>query len=146
MSVSEAKIDVVYTWVDGAAPGYAELLGRYAQSGHDLNPNRYRDNLDLLKYSLRSLERYAARPDSGGPGRFRGGCGVEKGGVLMQAERAVISYCCDRARSVTWGIFGGLPSIPHGAWLNPGKTTERYLGVEQDITDAPCDRLGLRLN
>jgi len=25
------------------------------------------------------------------------------------------------------------------------KTTEGYLGVEQDLTDAPCDRLGLRL-
>lgn len=25
------------------------------------------------------------------------------------------------------------------------KTTERYLGVEQDLTDAPADRLGLRL-
>jgi integrase len=25
------------------------------------------------------------------------------------------------------------------------KTTERYLGVEQDLTDAPCDRLGLKL-
>ena len=26
---------------------------------HDLNPNRYRDNLSILKYSLRSLERFA---------------------------------------------------------------------------------------
>jgi site-specific recombinase XerD len=25
------------------------------------------------------------------------------------------------------------------------RTTERYLNVEQDLTDAPCDRLGLRL-
>ncbi len=25
------------------------------------------------------------------------------------------------------------------------KTTERYLGVTQDLTDAPCDRLGLKL-
>lgn len=25
------------------------------------------------------------------------------------------------------------------------KTTEKYLGVQQDLTDAPCDRLGLRL-
>jgi site-specific recombinase XerD len=25
------------------------------------------------------------------------------------------------------------------------KTTERYLGVEQNLTDAPCDHLGLRL-
>jgi len=24
-------------------------------------------------------------------------------------------------------------------------TTERYLGVRQDLTDAPCDHLGLRL-
>lgn len=26
------------------------------------------------------------------------------------------------------------------------QTTERYLGVRQDLTDAPCDRLGLRLS
>ena len=25
------------------------------------------------------------------------------------------------------------------------QTTERYLGVEQDLQDAPCDRIGLRL-
>jgi integrase len=25
------------------------------------------------------------------------------------------------------------------------QTTERYLGTEQDLTDAPCDHLGLRL-
>ena len=33
-----------------------------------------------------------------------------------------MSYCCDRARSVTWGIDGGLPSIPHGVTLRrPGE-------------------------
>ena len=26
------------------------------------------------------------------------------------------------------------------------QTTERYLGIEQDLTDAPCDHLGLRLS
>lgn len=26
------------------------------------------------------------------------------------------------------------------------RTTENYLGVEQDLTDAPCDRLGLRFS
>jgi integrase len=26
------------------------------------------------------------------------------------------------------------------------QTTERYLGVSQDLTDAPCDHLGIRLN
>src|SRR5690606_31947971 len=62
--------------------------------------------------------------DSGGPGEFRGGCGVEKGGILTNIENTVMSYSCDRARSVTWGLFGGLPSTPHGAWLNPEKETK----------------------
>jgi N-methylhydantoinase B len=70
------------------------------------------------------------RQDSGGPGTYRGGMGVEKGGTLMKAERTVMSYCCDRERSVTWGLWGGLPSIPHGVWVNPGQgpERERYLG------------------
>lgn len=67
-------------------------------------------------------------PDSGGPGRWRGGLGAEKGGRLYSAARTVMSYCCDRERSVTWGLWGGLPSIPHGVWLNKGKENERYLG------------------
>ena len=32
-------------------------------------------------------------------------------------------------------------SLGHGSI----QTTERYLGVEQDLTNAPCDHLGLRL-
>jgi len=59
LNEQQDRIDVVYTWVDDRFPGYAELLRQYAQGGHDLNPNRTRDNLDLLKYSLRSLRRYA---------------------------------------------------------------------------------------
>jgi len=51
----EREIDVVYTWVDGAWPGYPEQLQKYARKGQDLNPNRYRDNLEIIKYSVRSL-------------------------------------------------------------------------------------------
>ncbi|MBK5254699.1 MAG: hypothetical protein JJE39_01560 [Vicinamibacteria bacterium] len=53
------RLDVVYAWVDGAWPGYRDELSRYAGRPVDLNPNRHRDNLDLLKYSLRSLEVFA---------------------------------------------------------------------------------------
>jgi N-methylhydantoinase B len=67
--------------------------------------------------------------DSGGPGRFRGGCGVEKGGTLTESDKAVMSYCCDRARSVAWGIAGGLPSTPHGVWMNKGTDKEKFLGA-----------------
>jgi N-methylhydantoinase B len=72
---------------------------------------------------------HAIMTDSGGPGRFRGGLGVEKGATLTAANRTVVSYCCDRARSITWGIEGGLPSSPHGLWLNRGREDERFLGA-----------------
>lgn len=78
--------------------------------------------------------------DSGGPGRFRGGLGVEKGGMLTDAQSTVVSYCCDRARSITWGIDGGLPSIPHGVWMNKGSDRERFLGsVFSNVPALPGD-------
>jgi hypothetical protein len=52
-------VDIVYTWVDDAFPGYGEIFARHARTKHDRNPNRTRDNLELLRYSLRSLERFA---------------------------------------------------------------------------------------
>jgi hypothetical protein len=58
-SRTNEPIDAVYTWVDDSIPGYRDLLARYAAGTHDLNANRTRDNLDLLKYSLRSLARFA---------------------------------------------------------------------------------------
>jgi stealth protein CR2/Stealth-like protein len=57
-SSSAADIDIVYTWVDDQWPGYSDLLARHASDRHDQNPNRTRDNLDVLKYSLRSLARF----------------------------------------------------------------------------------------
>ena len=51
-------VDLVYTWVDDQWPGYLELLRSHAGIRHDLNPNRTRDNLELMRYSLRSVARY----------------------------------------------------------------------------------------
>lgn len=67
--------------------------------------------------------------DSAGPGKFRGGCGLTKGGTVMSCEGSVMSYCCDRARSIAFGIWGGLPSIPQGLWKNKGRDDEAFLGA-----------------
>lgn len=56
---SQPRIDLVYTWVDDSLPGFTDSLRQHAASTHDLNPNRTRDNLDLIRYSLRSVERFA---------------------------------------------------------------------------------------
>ncbi len=54
-----APVDAVYTWVDGERPEYRDLVARYAGRPRDRNPERTRDGYDLLRYSLRSLSRYA---------------------------------------------------------------------------------------
>ena len=53
-----ATMDVVYTWVDGNWPGYADLMQRFSPTKLELNPERYRDLHQLLRYSLRSLEQF----------------------------------------------------------------------------------------
>jgi N-methylhydantoinase B len=51
-----------------------------------------------------------------------------------------MSYMCDRARSITWGIEGGLPSIPHGVWLTRDGD-ETFLGaVFSNVPCGPGDR------
>lgn len=54
----QEPIDIVYLWVDGSYPGFREERDSYATAVRDRDPARYRDNLDLLKYSLRGLSKY----------------------------------------------------------------------------------------
>lgn len=120
-----------FMWYDWMAGGWG---GRSTKDGSNATAPVFGPGLAVQP--LEGQERlcpvltttHSIRPDSGGPGEFRGGCGVEKGGLLTDAEKTVMSYCCDRARSITWGIEGGLPSIPHGVWLNKDTENERFLG------------------
>lgn len=72
---------------------------------------------------------YQILTDSAGPGKWRGGAGVRKTSTLGAADRAVISYICDRERAIVWGIEGGLPSMPHGLSLKrAGAERAEWLG------------------
>jgi N-methylhydantoinase B len=67
--------------------------------------------------------------DSAGPGKWRGGVGVRKTSIILEAEKTVISYICDRERAIVWGIEGGLPSMPHGLSITrAGAEREDWLG------------------
>ncbi len=54
----QEPIDIVYLWVDGSLPGFREERDSYATRVRDRDPARYRDNLSLLKYSLRGVSTY----------------------------------------------------------------------------------------
>ncbi len=49
---------------------------------------------------------YALRPDTGGPGEFRGGCGIERSWVLT-TPRATLSILAERTKIAPWGLAGG---------------------------------------
>ena len=67
--------------------------------------------------------------DSAGPGKWRGGAGVQKTSILLDSEDAVMSYICDRERAVVWGVEGGLPSMPHGLTIRrKGESERKWLG------------------
>lgn len=55
---NKIKMDLVYTWVNGGDPDYLAVCQRYANRPLDTNPERYRDTYELLRYSLRSVEKY----------------------------------------------------------------------------------------
>jgi N-methylhydantoinase B len=111
----------IFMWYDWMAGGWG---GRNGKDGSNATSPVF--GVGLAVQPLEGQERlspvvtssHRILTDTGGPGRWRGGCGVEKGGRLTDVKSSVMSYCCDRARSVTWGIEGGLPSFPHGVWLN----------------------------
>jgi len=122
----------IFMWYDWMAGGWG---GRNGKDGSNATSPVF--GVGLAVQPLEGQERlspvittsHQILPDTGGPGAYRGGCGVEKGGTLTEMRNTVMSYCCDRARSVTWGIKGGLPSYPHGVWLNRGTENERFLGA-----------------
>jgi N-methylhydantoinase B len=67
------------------------------------------------------------RPTPAGPGASAAAAASRRAAADRGAS-TVMSYCCDRARSITWGIEGGLPVVPHGVWLNAADD-ERFLGA-----------------
>ena len=69
------------------------------------------------------IEQYAIRPDSGGPGLFRGGCGVVRD-VRMLVD-CTLSTRMDNVRFPCFGLNGGRAGEPGRFVLNPGRPDER---------------------
>ena len=83
-------------------------------------------------------DRMQITTDSAGPGKWRGGVGLDKAGTILDVENCVFSYFCDRERSVVWGIEGGLPGAPQGLWLEHEGESPRFLGAV--FSDVPVGK------
>ena len=55
------------------------------------------------------IERYEVNPDSGGAGRYRGGCGARRVWRLLADADATGALCMERMTSPPFGLLGGAP-------------------------------------
>ena len=85
-----------------------------------------------LSYPVRLL-RYALHPDSGGPGRFRGGCGVMRDYEIL-CDEATLAVRLDTVKNPPWGVAGGMSGGVGSAIINPGRADERRLPSLSDGT------------
>ena len=85
-----------------------------------------------LTFPVRLL-RYSLNPDSGGPGRWRGGCGVVRE-IELLAPTAMLSNRAGGGGYPPWGVSGGM-SGGNTRWIvNPGRADERELPPMADGT------------
>jgi N-methylhydantoinase B len=125
----EKPIFMFYEWLPGGWGGRngkdgADVTTACFGTGLMSQPNEGNERVN----PTRTTE-FQIKQDSAGPGKWRGGVGVQKTSLLLEAEGAVMSYICDRERAVVWGIEGGLPSMPHGLTIRrAGDVDATWLG------------------
>jgi N-methylhydantoinase B len=68
---------------------------------------------------------YGFRPDTGGPGRFRGGCGIYRSHHLEAP--AFLYLWFERSVTPAWGLFGGRDAVAPDCVVNPGRADERHM-------------------
>ncbi len=76
-------------------------------------------------YPMR-IERYAIQPDSGGPGRYRGGVGIVRDYRIL-AEKVMVATRMGNQKTPAWGVSGGRAGRHGSIVVNPGQSDERML-------------------
>ena len=100
--------------------------------------------IEILEMSFPvRVERYAVVPDSGGAGRWRGGCGVTRVWKVL-GNPSHVSVCCERTKSAPFGLAGGRAGGPGRVALVGADGTERELNSKGSFTAAPGAELWVR--
>jgi N-methylhydantoinase B len=81
-------------------------------------------------YPVRLL-RYGVHRDSGGPGEWRGGCGIVREYEIL-ADEAVLAIRIDSVKNPPGGVAGGMSGGSGRAVVNPGRADERVLAPLSD--------------
>ena len=100
--------------------------------------------IEILEMSFPvRIERYEIVPDSGGAGRHRGGCGVERVWRIL-GNPSQVSVCLERTRSAPFGLAGGGAGGTGRITLMGPDGAERELNSKGSFTAPPGARIHLR--
>jgi N-methylhydantoinase B len=77
------------------------------------------------------IEQYAMRPDSGGPGLYRGGCGIIRD-VRVLCDTAELATRMENTKFPPYGVAGGMAGRPGKIVLNPGTPAENEVPPVDD--------------
>lgn len=106
------KGNIPFLSVEANAGGWGAFEGGDGQDGLINNVNGGFKDMPVevfeSKYPVR-IGRYGFRRDSGGPGRFRGGCGLYRE-YRLEADCGVYLWF-ERSETPAWGLFGGRDAV-----------------------------------
>lgn len=138
VSLSEIGPDGASRVVEVIEPLRCGTGARKGADGTDVRDNNLNNmknqpiELVEAQSSLRFLE-YDIRPDSGGPGQWRGGVGQALTVEILCDGGIFLARGMDRMRFPSWGVAGGKPGAPLRAIHNRGRPDERALGKIHEL-------------
>lgn len=103
----------LFSYVETYGGGQGGMYDRDGMDGvhvHMTNTRNTPVEVIELTYPLR-VESYSLRPDSGGAGKFRGGCGLERQ-IRILCREATVSVSAERSVFSPWGLEGGKEGAP----------------------------------
>lgn len=122
----DARSGAYFLCTDGLGSGQGARP--FADGSDAVYPLRGQKNHPIefmeIEFPLR-IERYAVQPDSGGPGRYRGGAGVLRDFRVLADEVTVATRMNGLKFQMCWGVKGGLAGRAGGFVINPGLPGER---------------------
>ena len=124
-----------YIYVDFLSGAWG---GRPFADGLDGNTNMF---ANMASFSVEGIEAdnplevldYEMLPDTGGPGRFRGGLSLRRTWRML-ADEGILQVRADRATHRPYGLQGGGPGTPSRNTLNPGTAEEQKLPAKLTMT------------
>ncbi len=128
-----------YSYVETYGGGQGAKDGQDGMDGVHVNMTNTRNTpVEVIEMSYPLLvRRYGLLPDSGGPGKFRGGLGMVREVTVLE-EGATVSVSTERNELNPWGLAGGGAGKCSRCFLKKGTETELLPGKTTRTVPRSC--------